>query len=119
MARTVTGPAPGAERVFEPLVDGQPSGVLVTLRDPTEGRKRSYHRASVSRVSYGAAPEIDMARLDEARRALVVECVARVGGPYVVRGQTITTAEQLLDDGETEIVNAVVDELVTAFSLRE
>lgn len=100
-----------------------PSEVLVTLRDPTEGRKRSYFRSTLGDVHLQEdgtrQSEIDVDKQDTARQALLEECVVRVGGYTGRDGKPIATVGELLEHGESEIINAVAAELLYAMTLPE
>lgn len=121
MGRRVPGPVPGAERPFVPAVPGEP--VRLVLRTPTEGRKRLYIRASIGDVEIDETgrkaarqtPEDEM----DARRALLRDCVVSIADYVGADGKPIETGEQLHEHGESEIVNAVVDELMRRASLTE
>jgi hypothetical protein len=113
---------PGTERVFEPLIDGKPSEVLVTMRAPTEARKRAYTAARFVRIvstKEGDAESHETPESsEEARRSLFADCVLKVVGYEMANGTAVTTGEQLAEHGESVIVYAVENEILAAMSLK-
>jgi len=131
MGRKVNGPRPGLSREFIPEAfdnrqDLQP--ITVVINDPTEGEKRrftlmqtelGYENGEVIRDVDGSPRiTITLEAMSQFQEAAIAAHVERIEN-YEVRGINITTAQRLIDHGETELIAEIALEITTGFSLSD
>lgn len=127
--RKVSGPPSGAEYDYTPEVDGDP--IVVRLRIPTEADKRRFGRGFRSSIKFddsgeavkdsegNVAVEIDDSIADRWRCAMLTDCVISVRDYADNRGKPIETGADLFEHGEAEIVNLVVAEIQTGYTMSD
>ena len=125
--RKVQGPPSGAEYDYTPEVKGDP--IVVRLKIPTEADKRRFGRVLRGAMKFddsgeavkdsdgNIAIEIDQNVADRWQQAMLLGCVVSVTGYADNRGEPIRSGADLFEHGESEIVNLVVAEIQTGYTM--
>lgn len=124
MARRVPGRPGGKPWSFIPTAFGnahEPTPITIVINNPTEARKRELFVAVEAEVARLVADGMSRAHASAVAwlSIPVLQCVVRVESYDNAAGEPITTAAELLEHGEIEVVTEVCNAIIGKHQLSD